>query len=242
MSAARWAGAPVTDVVESLLAPDPAATRVLIGGFDMHSAPSAGGRSAPGASWIFTFEELERAGAFFATEMNGEPLPPDHGAPVRLYVPGWYGCTCIKWVDEIRFVDDDEPATSQMIEFAGRTHQDGVPTLARDYIPATMDQAAMPIRVEKWARDGRILYRVVGVSWGGYEPTDALMFSDGGSVSPVDVCPAQTQNQTWTLWQHLWEPLEAREYELVMSVADDAIPTRRLDTGYYRRTVIVDEV
>ena len=36
--------------------------------------------------------------------MNGEPLPLDHGRPVRLAVPGWYGCAWIKWVNEIRLV------------------------------------------------------------------------------------------------------------------------------------------
>ena len=36
--------------------------------------------------------------------MNGEPLPPDHGMPVRLVVPGWYGCAWIKWVNGIRLV------------------------------------------------------------------------------------------------------------------------------------------
>ncbi len=34
--------------------------------------------------------------------MNGHALTPDHGAPVRLVVPGWYGCAWIKWVNDIR--------------------------------------------------------------------------------------------------------------------------------------------
>ena len=36
-----------------------------------------------------------------ATEMNGEPLPPDHGFPVRVIVPGWIGAYSVKWVREI---------------------------------------------------------------------------------------------------------------------------------------------
>src|SRR5690606_38781496 len=34
-------------------------------------------------------------------EMNGEPLPPDHGYPARLLVPGWIGIANIKWVGRI---------------------------------------------------------------------------------------------------------------------------------------------
>ena len=36
-----------------------------------------------------------------AYEMNGEVLPPDHGFPVRLVVPGWIGIASVKWVGRI---------------------------------------------------------------------------------------------------------------------------------------------
>lgn len=242
MSAAAWSGVPVTEILARLDV-SPSATRVLISGFDEHSVPSVDGHSTPGASWVLSFAELEETGAFLATEMNGAPLPPDHGAPLRLYVPGWYGCACIKWVDALTLVGEDVPATSQMQEFASRTHQDGVPALARDYRPPRMDQAAMPVRIEKWEVEGRIRYRVLGVLWGGARPTDALLFFDGASdPRPVEVCPPPTQNATWTLWQHAWEPHAIGRYELTMRVDDRSIPTRRLDTGYYMRAVDIDEV
>lgn len=245
LSAAAWSGVLVADVLE-LLDVDARATRLLVSGFDQHSVPSANGHSTPGASWVFGIEELVEAGAFLATEMNGAPLPPHHGAPVRLYVPNWYGCTCIKWVDQLVLVDDDEPATSQMMEFAARTHQDGTPALAKDYRPATMDQAAMPVRVEKWrlGAGGGILYRVVGVLWGGYEVTDALQirFGADGAWSDVAVCPPQTQNQTWTLWTVAWAPPAPGVYAIRLRIDDPAIETKRLDSGYYEREVEIDEV
>ena len=37
--------------------------------------------------------------------MNGEPLPPDHGYPVRLIVPGWIGIASIKWLGQIEVAD-----------------------------------------------------------------------------------------------------------------------------------------
>ena len=50
------------------------------------------------------------------------------------------------------FVDDTAPATPQMKEFALRTHQDGVPDLAKDYLPAEVDTTAVPVRVENIER------------------------------------------------------------------------------------------
>jgi DMSO/TMAO reductase YedYZ molybdopterin-dependent catalytic subunit len=242
LSAASWSGVPLSDLL-ALVAVEPSATRVLISGFDEYSAP-APANSTPGASWIFTFAELDAAGAFLATEMNGAPLPSDHGFPVRLMVPNWYGCCCVKWVNQITLVDDTAPATSQMQEYAGRTHQTGIPTLARDYRAATIDQAAMPVRIEKWRVGGAIAYRVVGIMWGGYQVTDklAIRFGPNEAYVPVDVCPKQSTNETWTLWSHRWLPTSAGSYAIDLHVDDPASPTKRLDAGFYRRTLAITEV
>ena len=132
MSAAQWSGIPLTEVLERLSI-KAAATRVLISGFDEYSVKPHS--SIPGASWVFTFADLEQYGAFLATEMNGEPLSRDHGFPVRLVVPRWFSCVDIKWVNEIVLVDDAEKATSQMLEFAGRINQPGDLKLAKDFDP-----------------------------------------------------------------------------------------------------------
>jgi DMSO/TMAO reductase YedYZ molybdopterin-dependent catalytic subunit len=242
LSAARWSGVPIADVL-AMIDVLPGATRVLVSGFDSYSQPQPG-TSTPGASWIFTLAELEKAGAFLATEMNGVPLGLDHGFPIRLMVPNWYGCTCIKWVDAIALVDDDAPATSQMQEFASRTHQEGARAFARDYRPATMDQAAMPVRVEKWRIADEIVYRVVGIMWGGYRVSDKLSirFASGEPYAPVDVCPRQSTNQTWTMWSHAWRPGKVGSYAIALAIHDPSIPTRRLDAGFYERTIDITDV
>ncbi len=241
LSSAEWGGIEVLDALSDASATSPEA-RILISGFDDHSLPSANNHSTPGASWIFTRTQLESAGAFFATSMNGEALPPDHGAPIRLVVPGWYGCTCIKWVDEIEFVPDDAAATSQMLEFASRTHQSGTPELARDYLPAVIDTAAMPIRVERWRNNaGSIVYRVVGIVWGGTEPVSELEIRFGdGTWSRVPLCTAPSQTTSWSLWSHWWQPSASGTYSIVLRVGDPNVRTRRLDRQYYLREVTVD--
>src|SRR4029434_10720289 len=103
ISVGDWAGIPIAGLLKEWKA-QPSAPRLMVSGFDKYKQRAAA--SVEGASWIFTFEELTSAGAFLATKLNGKPLSPDHGAPLRLVVPGWYGCTCIKWVDRITFVDE----------------------------------------------------------------------------------------------------------------------------------------
>jgi DMSO/TMAO reductase YedYZ molybdopterin-dependent catalytic subunit len=240
ISSGNWAGVPVSEILENTK-PKPTATRVLISGFDSYASESR--TSVPGASWIFSLEQLQGAGAFLATDLNDQPLTKDHGAPVRLVVPGWYGCACIKWVNEISLAGEAAEATSQMREYAGRTLQKGVPQLARDYQPAVMEQAAMPIRIEKWNVGGKVKYRVVGIAWGGSQPVKVLQirFNPEEDYVPVDNFH-QTRNDPWTLWTHAWSPKAPGIYMIRLSVKEPAIQARRLDSGYYVRTVEINEV
>jgi DMSO/TMAO reductase YedYZ molybdopterin-dependent catalytic subunit len=238
MSVADWDGISFNAVLDSLQ-PSSASYRVLVSGVDDEKTPSR--TSVPGASWIFSRDDLQRA--MLAIRMNGAPLTPDHGAPLRLVVPGWYGCACIKWIDRIDLVADDAPATAQMREFATRTHQDPRATRARDFTPAVIDTAAMPIRVEKWLIDGRVVYRVIGIIWGGAKPTNALSirFRSGQPWVPVEDCPMPASTLTWSLWSHTWRPDAPGRYQIVLRVTDPTIRTRRLDLFFYVREIVIDE-
>ena len=240
LSVADWTGVPIQFLLDRLPAAD-AASRILISGFDEYATASQ--TSRPGGSWIFSRPELASSGAFVATQMNGEPLTADHGAPLRLVVPNWYGCVCIKWLNSISLVDDSAPSTSHMADFAFRTHQTGSPALARDFQPATIDAAAMPIRVEQWTIGNRIEYRVVGIVWGGSQPVKQLeiRFNPDEDFVPVESFH-QTANDPWTFWTHTWAPAKRDTYVIRLRVAAPQMRTRRLDMGFYARTVEITEI
>ena len=201
---ATWDGVPLQEELESAK-PKASGVRVLVSGFDRYEAESM--TSVPGASWIFSSDHLFSSGAFLATKMNGQALQPDHGAPVRLVVPGWYGCVSIKWVNQIEFVSNDAAATSQMQEYASRTMQIGIPSRARDYQPAIVDIAAMPTRIEKWLVGRKIKYRVHGIQWGGsvqgqeleirFNPADTFV-----AVESIQPCAGGS----FSIWNHEWAP------------------------------------
>ena len=176
--------------------------------------------------------------------MNGDVLPPDHGRPVRLAVPGWYGCSWIKWVDEIRLVEASEPATTQMREFAARTHQTAVHDLAGAYAPPVIQTAATAVRVEKRLGASGLEYRVVGIVWGGARAVDrlAIRLGDGEAWVPFDVCPTPKNSAIWSLWSYRWKPVAPGVYSIALKVPDSTVPQRRLDSGYYIRQVRIDEV
>ena len=84
---AEWTGTPLSLILEEAgLSPE--ASKVLI---------EAGG----GYVRILSLEEAMADGVFLAYEVNGEPLPPDHGYPLRLVVRHQYGSKWVKWVERI---------------------------------------------------------------------------------------------------------------------------------------------
>lgn len=244
LSAATWEGVPVRTVLEKAALPRTSGL-LQVSGFDEYPDPSTmDPPSTPGADWIFPVDRLLASDAAMATRMNGEPLPRDHGAPVRLLVPNWYGCTNIKWVNDIRYVSDDAPSTSHMRWFASRTHQTGVPEWARDYRDARIGHAAMPIRVEHWRYEGRPFYRIVGIVWGGEEPASGLIIRCGGERAPIHkvgwyVPPADTR--TWSFWYHQLVPNKPGLYPIRVQT-NPPTPGGRLARGYYTRAVVIPEV
>ena len=146
-------------------------------------------------------------------------------------------------MNEIRFVDETEPATAHMREYAVRTHQETIHELAVDYAPAEIDLAALPVRVERWDHEGEPIYHVVGAIWGGNKLTDDLVikFEEDGALVPVQKYSHVT-NATWSLWSHIWQPSRTGPHHIQLQVDDEGIRTRRLDRAYYSRRVEIEAV
>ena len=239
LSCATWTGVPIATLLQDF-GPPTNGNRILVSGFDEYVNQSSS--SIPGASWIFEPADLLKCGAFLATQMNESMLALDHGFPIRLVIPGWYGCACIKWVNEIRYVPTDVTATSQMQEYATRTNQPGVPERASEYSPALIEPAAMPIRVEEWSVHGRPAYRVLGILWGSLQSIDALriQFSPNEPYVPVrSIEPAPTLSG-WRFWHHDWQPRHPGTYPIRLQIVSAQLSTPRVDRGYYVRAVHID--
>jgi sulfite oxidase len=93
---ARWTGVRLADVLDSA-GIRPGASHVAFLGADISpqaSPPQRFGGSVPLAKAL-------RPEVLLAWAMNGHPLPPVHGAPVRVVVPGYIGARSVKWVERI---------------------------------------------------------------------------------------------------------------------------------------------
>ena len=104
---AVWTGTPLAAVLAAA-GPLPAAAQVVFSGADKGVEKG----KVQYYERSMTLEEAMRGHVLLVYAMNGEALPPAHGAPVRLIVPGWYGCASVKWLTKIEVRTDQDPWVS----------------------------------------------------------------------------------------------------------------------------------
>ena len=97
---ARWRGTPLAPLLEEAGLPD-GAVEVVFTGLDR----GVEGGEEQNYQRSLPLDEALRDDVLLAYEMNGAPLRPQHGFPLRLIVPGWYGMTSVKWLTAITVVD-----------------------------------------------------------------------------------------------------------------------------------------
>jgi len=158
-----------------------------------------------------------------AYEMNGAPLPPQHGFPVRLVVPGWYGMASVKWLRSIEVVA--QPFAGYQNARAYRLRQveeeDGVP-VSRIAPRALMEPPGVPefLTRERFVGPGTVVVR--GRAWSGWGRIERVEFSaDGGTTWTDAELGPEAGPYAWRPWSYAWVAPEG-SFELCCRATDSA--------------------
>jgi sulfane dehydrogenase subunit SoxC len=160
--------------------------------------------------------------ALLAYEMNGAPLPPQHGFPLRLVVPGWYGMTNVKWLARITLLD--APFAGYQNAVAYRIYgDDGTPgdAVARMLPRSLMVPPGVPdfMSRERHVPAGPIA--LTGRAWSGHGAIERVEVSTDGGASFADAALESPLGEAaWRGWRYEWEA-EPGEH-VVCSRATDA--------------------
>jgi len=150
-----------------------------------------------------------------AWAMNGRPLRPEHGFPLRLVVPGWYGMASVKWLS--RIVVLTEPFRgffqTERYVYANGAVEPVTRIRVRSLIVHPQDGARLP---EEPAD-------VLGIAWSGYGPIREVLFSADGreSFDEADLLAAPGPHAA-VRWHVRWVPPRAGTYTLTARAADVA--------------------
>jgi DMSO/TMAO reductase YedYZ molybdopterin-dependent catalytic subunit len=170
-----------------------------------------------------TLDEALRDDVLLAYEINGEPLPPQHGFPLRLVVPGWYGMTNVKWLERIAAVAEPFTGVQQAKNYRFKLDSDDTGTpLSRMRPRALMVPPGTPDFPERrrFVPVGR--RELVGKAWSGSAPISRVEVStDGGATwSDADLRPGPPG--AWSSWTFAWDADQPGEVELLCRATDEA--------------------
>ncbi len=170
--------------------------------------------AADGYYETFPLAKANEMTTLVAYEMNGEPLPPHHGFPMRMIVPGIYGERMPKWVTRLEFLQKDDPRLKinrHGIEGVGfYTEPGGGPT---GYGPTT-SRIAAPARGGDFNEPFRVGQPVEfrGMAFGGDKGISKVEVStDGGQTYAAADLYAPGTLISWSLWRFAWTPTEAAD-------------------------------
>jgi len=155
--------------------------------------------------------------------LNVVPLPPQHGFPMRLIVPGWYGMTQVKWLQRITILDKSFWGYQQNVFYRIAENDDdpGI-QLTRMYPRSLMIAPGIPVfeTRERLAAPGRHVLR--GRAWSGCGPIVRVEFSvDGGASWDEAELGSPTGEHAWLAWSFPWDASEGR-HELLSKATDGA--------------------
>ncbi|NNJ26742.1 sulfite oxidase [Alienimonas chondri] len=156
-----------------------------------------------------------------ATHMNGEPLPPHHGFPLRAIVPGWYGAASVKWLDRITVTNEPDNGFFSTFDYATFVKTPAGEQLTPLTGMQVKSSLARPARGER-VKAGEIV-TCRGVAWAGERAIKKVEFSSDGGQSWSDAKLVDAPKPlVWTRWRFDWKVPEAPGAHTLMSRATDS--------------------
>ena len=195
MSTAAWTGVPLKTILDAAGIPDPAGKHVAFFSVD-------------GFASSLPLADVLEAQALLAWDMNGAPLPPRHGFPLRVVMPGRYGEQSPKWLTRIEVIDYDYKGFYQSQGWnAGQ-----LSTTSRFDFPqaGTVALSGPNAPTDRTVR---------GIAFAGIRGIQRVEVSaDAGQTwSDATLSPAQSIH-SWVFWR--WQQLQPGDYTLVVRATD----------------------
>ncbi len=213
---AQWAGTPLAHVLEAAGVSEEG-IEVVFFGADEGEEEIRGNTVTQNFARSMSIKDASDPSILLAWEVNGEPLPNEHGFPLRIIAPGWYGVANVKWLTRIELHDR---------RFMGRF-------MARDYVTLRQEvRNGEAVWTERSV--GRVnlnsiaacvtrsddTYAIHGAAWGG-DVARVEVKVDDGPWREATLGEGAGDPATWTFWWIDWNPAPG-EHAIVSRAIDGA--------------------
>ncbi|HZQ49093.1 MAG TPA: sulfite oxidase [Candidatus Dormibacteraeota bacterium] len=226
---AEWTGTPLRGILEDAGVLDGAAT-VVFTGLDR----GVQGEVMQHYERSLSLGEAQRDEVLLAWAINGQPLPPQHGFPLRLVVPGWYGMTSVKWLRSITVTDEPFGGYQQARAYHYRVVDgDTGDPVTRMYPRALMIPPGVPdfMSRTRFVTPGPV--RLTGRAWSGRGAIVKVEVStDAGATWRDADLEAPVSELAWRGWSFKWDANRPGEHELCVRATDSSGNTQPVDQNW----------
>ena len=236
---ARWTGVRLADVLKKAGYQENA-REVLFNGADVPIG------TMPDFVRAIPLPKAMHPDTLLAFEMNGQPLTPSHGFPLRVVAPGWAGDNWVKWLTtiEVRDQEFDGFFMKTAYRYPARTLAPGASVDPADMTPV---HSLRPKSVIVSPIDGETLapgaVKIRGAAWAGeYGISSVEVSADSGRNWRTARMGPDRAKYGWRFWETEWSGGRAGSYVLMSRATDDAGETQPLieewnPSGYLWNTV-----
>ena len=153
-----------------------------------------------------TTKQMKDLDVLLVYEMNGQPLLPQHGFPLRLIVPGWYGMASVKWLTDINALSNPFDGFQQVQTYRYRTSVEDVGhPITEILVKSLMVPPGVPdfVTRDRCLRAGKV--RVEGRAWSGAGKNIAeVEFCINGTWKKAEILE-KVGEYAWTKWFFDWD-------------------------------------
>lgn len=178
-----------------------------------------------------------------AWEMNGAPVPPSHGFPMRAIVPGWYGMASVKWLTRIIVTDRSFRGYFQTSDYTYWDQREGLPI---QLLPVSEVEVKAEISrpVLHEVIQANSVYRINGAAWTGEsEVTSVEVSTDGGNAWGKAQLLGKAVPYAWRLWEYHWRtPAQPGPYTILARATDAQGCTQATHRDAHRGAYIISHV
>ena len=171
-----------------------------------------------------SLSEAMTADALLVYAMNDQPLPTQHGGPLRLVVPGWYGMAQVKWLRRITVLTEpfDGFQNVRAYRIKRETDDDGEP-VTRIRPRALVVPPGFPDFMSRQRIVDRGRVELFGRAWSGWAPIARVEVSVDGGASWHDAeLGAQPEPYCWRSWNWTWQAAAPGQHEIWTRATDGA--------------------
>jgi len=203
ISTAQWRGVKLKDVL-SMAGVQPSAEFLVF-------------RAVDGYDVAIPMDRAMLDGTLLAFEMNGEPLPTEHGYPLRAIVPGLYGMMNAKWITSISAVSENYQGYWQV---RGWTNSAEYQTGSEIVLPGDA-QVTDRFGISGSSTVSPGVVPIAGIAYAGDRGISKVEVStDGGNTWTAASVQNPLSNYTWLFWSAQWNPPATGSYKIMVRATD----------------------